>query len=177
MKLFEVIREAGEGEIVAALAAEAGVERAQAEAALRALLPALGRAIRARGEGGAGMAAVDAALRDERYARYLDDPAALGEPAAASAGERVLAELLDRGERDPLVRRAAAATGQSEADLRQLLPLVATVAIAAVGRNLRGSSPAIPWFGTRPGDQFSAPLLNALASLFEHADQKPSQGG
>ena len=40
--------------------------------------------------------------------------------------------------------------------------------MAAIGQRLRERSPQIPWFGTRPGDHFDAPLLNALAALFEH---------
>ena len=181
MKLFEVIRSAGEGAIVANLAAEAGVDRTTAEDGLRALLPELGRAIRRTGEGsahagargGAARRALEAALRDERYARYLDDRAALSEPAAAADGERVLAEVLDAGERGELVRRAAAAGGPGEAELRKLLPLVATLAMAALGRQLREPTPEIPWFGTRPDDQFGAPLLNALAAMFEREDEKP----
>ena len=173
MKLFEVIRSAGEGTIVANLAAEAGVDRSAAEDGLRALLPELGRAIRRTGEGGGRTPALQAALRDERYARYLDDRAALSEPAAAADGERVLAEVLDAGERGELVRRAAAAGGPGEAELRKLLPLVATLAMAALGRQLREPTPEIPWFGTRPDDQFGAPLLNALAAMFEREDEKP----
>jgi hypothetical protein len=175
MKLFDVIRSAGEGEIVATLAEEVGVGRDEAEQALRALLPEIGRAIRRSGESGAGAAAVHAALHDERYARYLDDPAALGEPAATTDGERVLAEVLDRGQRDQMVRRAGSAIGQSEAELRKMLPLVAALAMAALGQHLRDPSPEIPWFGTRQSDHFDAPLLNALAALFEHEEEPPKE--
>jgi hypothetical protein len=170
MNLLETIRSAGEGAIVPNLAAQAGVDRSAGEEGLRALLPELGRAIRRAGEGGAGTPALEAALRDERHARYLDDPAALRDPAAAANGERVLAEVLDGGERDRLVRRVAAATPPSEGQVRKLLPLVATLAMAALGRELRAPTPEIPWFGTRESDHFDAPLLNALAALFEQHD-------
>jgi hypothetical protein len=172
MKLFEVIRSAGQGAIVANLAAQAGVDRSAAEQGLRALLPELGRAIRRTGEGGARTPALEAALRDERYARYLDDPAALGEPAAAADGERVLAEVLGAEDREELVRRTAAQIGRGEAGMRKLLPLVATLAMAALGDQLREPTPEIPWFGTRPDDQFGAPLLNALAAAFEQEDER-----
>jgi hypothetical protein len=175
MNLFETIRSAGEGAIVANLAAEAGVDRGAAEEGLRALLPELGRAIRRAGEVGAGTPSLEAALRDERYARYLEEPAALGERAAAADGERVLAAVLDAGERDRLVRRVAAATASSESEIGKLLPLVATLAMAALGRRLRAPTPEIPWFGTRESDHFDAPLLNALAALFEQHEE-PSKG-
>lgn len=171
MKLYDIIRAAGRGEIVEELAKEAGVGRDQAEQALRALLPEFGRAIRRTGESRTGAPAVHAAMQDERYARYLDHPAALREAAAAADGERVLEEVLDDEQRDELVRSAAAAIDADQASVRSLLPLVATLAMAALGRQLREQSPEIPWFGTRPGDRFDAPLLNALAALFEHEDE------
>jgi hypothetical protein len=45
VSLYDVIRSAGDGEIVGALAQQAGVSREQAECALRVLLPDIGRAI------------------------------------------------------------------------------------------------------------------------------------
>ena len=54
-----------------------------------------------------------------------------------------------------------------------MLPLVATLAMAALGEKLRERSPGLPWFGTRPGDRFNAPLLNALTALFERDDDQP----
>lgn len=175
VKLYETIRAAGGGEIVAELAKDAGVGRDQAEQALRTLLPEFGRAIRRIGESPTGAPAVHAAMQDERYARYLDHPAALREAAAAADGDRVLEEVLDDEQRDELVRSAAVAIHADAASVRRLLPLVATLAMAALGQQLRAPSPEIPWFGTRPGDRFDAPLLNALAAMFEHEDEAPPE--
>lgn len=175
VKLYETIRAAGGGEIVAELAKDAGVGRDQAEQALRTLLPEFGRAIRRTGESRTGAPAVHAAMRDERYARYLDHPAALREGAAAADGERVLAEVIDEAQRNELIRAAAAAVQAEEAAVRRLLPLIATLAMAAIGERLRKESPQIPWFGTRPDDQFGAPLLDALAAMFEREDDSRSQ--
>ena len=179
MELFDIIRSAGGGEIVKVLAAEAGLEPKRREQTLRAMLPELGRAIRRAGESRTGAAAVHGAMHDERYARYLDDPAALRGPAAVADGEQVLLEVLDDDERGELVRRVAAAIGPDEGEVRKLLPLVAALAMAALGRRLREPppeatpSPEIPWFGTHPGDRFGAPLLNALARLFGTAEDRP----
>jgi hypothetical protein len=181
MQLFDIIRSAGSGEIVDALAGEAGLEAAEAEQALRVLLPEFGRAIRRAGESRSGAAAVHAAMHDERYARYLEDPAALREPAAVADGERVLLEVLDDRERSALVRRVAAAIGQGEGQVRKLLPLVAALAMAALGQRLRepsseaAESPRIPWFGTHPQDRFDEPLLSALARLFGADEDQPSR--
>jgi hypothetical protein len=62
-----------------------------------------------------------------------------------------------------------------EASAHRLLPLVATLAIAAIGQRLREQSPQIPWFGSRPDDHFDAPLLNALAALFDQEEETRSQ--
>ena len=82
-------------------------------------------------------------MQDERHARYLEQPAALREAAAAADGERVLEEVLDEEQRDGLVRRVAAAMQADEASARRLLPLVATLAMAAIGQRLREQSPEI----------------------------------
>ena len=175
MELYDIIRAAGGGAIVEELAKDAGVARDQAEEALRTLLPEFGRAIRRAGESRTGAPAVHAAMQDERYARYLEQPAALREAAAAADGERVLEEVLDEEQRDELVRSVAAAMQADQASVRRLLPLVATLAMAAIGQRLREQSPQIPWFGTRPDDHFDAPLLNALAAMFEHEDETRSE--
>jgi hypothetical protein len=173
VKLLDTIRSAGGGEIVAALAAKARIGPDEAEDALRALLPEIGRAIRRTEESGSGAAVVSAAMHDERYARYLEQPNALGEAAAVADGERVLEDVLDDDERGDLIRRVAAEIGPDEAEVRAMLPLVATLAVAALGEKLRDRSPGLPWFGTRPGDRFDAPLLNALTALFERNDDEP----
>jgi hypothetical protein len=173
VKLFEVIRSAGGGRFVSALATKAGIAPGEAEEALRALLPEVGRAIRRTGESGSGAAATSAAMHDERYARYLEQPEALGEPAAVADGDRVLDDVLDDDERGDLIRRVAVGIGPNEEEVRKMLPLVATLAMAALGQNLRDASPGLPWFGSRPGDRFDAPLLNALTALFEHDDDQP----
>jgi hypothetical protein len=172
VRLYDNIRAAGRGEILDALAKNVGVGRDQADAALRTLLPEIGHAIRRAGERRTGAPTVHAALQDERFAGYLENPALLREPAAAADGERVLAEVMDEAQRGELVRNAAAAVQAEEAAVRRLLPLIATLAMAAIGERLREEAPQIPWFGTRPDDQFGAPLLNALAAMFEHEDDR-----
>jgi hypothetical protein len=166
MQLFDIVRSAGKGEFVRALAAQAGLDERAAEDALRALLPELGQAIRSAGRSGTGAAAVHGLMRDERYERYLDDPPALRQPTAVTDGERVLAEVMAEDERGDLIRRVAATIEPDEDQIRKLLPLVAVLAMGALGQQLREPSPQIPWFGTRESDQFGAPLLNALAALF-----------
>jgi hypothetical protein len=177
VSLYDVIRSAGDGEIVGALAEQAGVSRDQAERALRVLLPELGRAIRRTAESPTRAPAVRAAMRDERYARYLEDPAALREPGAVADGERVLVEILDDQQRSELVRDAAAAIGADQDRARMLPPLVATLAMAALGQKVREPSPEIPWFGTGPDDHFDAPLLNALTALFEQHEESSDKRG
>ena len=172
MKLFERIQSAGGGRIVAALASRAGVAPRDAEAAVRALLPEIGRAIRRTEESRSGAAALSAAMHDERYARYLEQPEALEDPAAEEDGQRVLADVLDDDEGGALIRRVAAGTGANEGQVRTMLPLVATLAMAALGQNLREATPGLPWFGSRPGDRFDAPLLNALTALFEQDEER-----
>jgi hypothetical protein len=131
------------------------------------LLPELGRAIRKACDSRRGAAALRAAAGDDRHRRYLEDPAALADPGAAADGERVLAAVLDADERRELTRRATAASPADEAHIKALMPLAANLAAAAIGRELDAPSPGIPWFGSRQTDHFDAPLVNAVAALFE----------
>jgi len=170
MTLFDMIRSAGGGQFVKALARQAGIQPGEAKEAMRLLLPEIGQAIRRTEESGSGASVVSAAMHDERYARYLEQPEALGEPAAVADGERVLGDVLDDDQRGALIRRVAATVGAKEGELRKLLPLVATLAMAALGQQVREPSPGVPWFGSRPGDRFDAPLLNALSALFGQAE-------
>jgi hypothetical protein len=175
VSLYDAIRSAGGGAIVEALARQAQVSRDQAERALRVLLPDLGRAIRRTAESRTGAPAVHAAMRDAGYARYLEAPEALREPGAVADGERVLGEILDGRQRAELVRGAAVAIGAEEDRGRMLLPLIATLAMAALGQKVREPSPEIPWFGTDPDDHLDAPLLNALTALFEQHEESSDQ--
>ncbi len=176
MELLEIIRNRGGGAIVRTLAGSTNLDQGETEEALAALLPELGRAIQRAGGSRSGAAAVHAAMQDERYQRYLEQPATLAEPAAREDGERVLDEVLDEDDRGDLVRRVAAAIGPDEGEVRKLLPPVAALAMAALGQRLRDPSPEIPWFGTRPDDRFEAPLLDALAGLFGHGDDRAKKG-
>jgi hypothetical protein len=167
MKLLDVIRSTGGGKFVNALAARAGIQPGEAEEALRALLPEIGHAIRQTEESGSGAAAVSAAMHDERYARYLDDPDSLNEPAAVSDGERVLADVLDDDERDHLIRRVGGADRPERGGGAQN---------AFPGRNARHGGPRPE--AARPlargslvrhaaGRPVRCPALNALAALFD----------
>ena len=161
MELYDIIRAAGAGAIVEELAKDAGVARDQAEEALRTLLPEFGRAIRRAGESRSGAPAVHAAMQDERYARYLEQPGALREAAAAADGERVVEEVLDEEQRDGLVRSEAAAMQADEGSARR--------AAAA------GCDPRHGRHRPAPARAVAAPLLNALAALFEHEDETRSE--
>ena len=179
MQLFDIVRSAGKGEFVRTLAAHAGLEERQAEETLRALLPELGHEIRSAGHSRSGAAAVHAMMRDERYERYLEDPQALRQPGAIADGERVLAEIMDEDERGDLIRRVAAEIDPEpdEDEVRKVLPLVAVLAMGALGQQLRAPSPEIPWFGTHRSDRFDAPLLEALAALFGRKGEEPPKRG
>jgi hypothetical protein len=177
VQLLEIIRAEGDGAILRQLALTTGVDQSATEQALAALLPELGQAIQRAGHSRSGAAAVHAAMHDERYRRYLEQPATLGEPQAILDGERVLDEVLDDDERGDLIRRVAAETLPDEGEVRKLLPQVAALAMAALGQRLRDPArwPEIPWFGTRPQDHLDAPLLKALAVLFGHDEEPPTK--
>ena len=95
--------------------------------------------------------------------------------SAIADGERVLLEVLDDQQRAEIVRGGAAVINADEDRARRLLPLIATLGMAALGRHLREPSPRIPWFGTDASDHFDEPLLDALTALFEQDEDSSSQ--
>jgi hypothetical protein len=172
MRPLQMIEAAGGAAIVDVLAAEAGLDRDAASRALGVLLPELGQAILEACNGRHGARAARGAANDERYRRYLEHPAALAEPVAAVNGERVLNAVLDAGEHRRLAARAAAASFADQARVEQLMPLAASLAMAAIGRRLEAAWPGIPWFGSRQSDHFDAPLVNALAALLAARERR-----
>jgi len=166
MSLLETIY-AAPGDVIGELAERAGLERSRTEQALRALVPEIGRAMRGAAASRAASApAVHAITRNGRYERYLDQPAALHEPAALDSGRELLHDLFGgREEAREIADGVAPAVGADPDAIAHLLPLVTTLAAGALSRELRATAPTSGHVGAQ-GEAHGAPLARALASLF-----------
>lgn len=175
MSLLETIH-AAPGDVVGELARRAGIERSQTEQALRALVPEVGRAMRRAAESRTPTApAVHAITRNGRYERYLDQPAALHEPAALDHGRQLLHDLFGgREEARELADGVAPSVGAEPDAIAHLLPLVTTLAAGALSREVRTTTPTSAHVGAQ-GEEHGAPLARALASLFGDEDVSPGR--
>ncbi len=140
MQVMEALRGAQGGEATANIARTFGMTPQQVEAALAALVPEVGRVVERNTLSRGGVADLVAALGDPRYQQTLSDPAALNSPATQAAGVELLQQMLgDKDKSRALAARAAASSGLGEALIKQLLPYVLPMIIAAIAKSGSGA--------------------------------------
>lgn len=135
MNLLESILNAQGGGAVRGLAQNFGLDENQAAAAVKGLLPALTGGVKRNAAQPGGLESLLGALNKGNHERYLDQPETLGRPETAQDGIGILSHLL--GSKD--VSRAAAAraseqTGIGSDLLKQMLPVVASMAMGALSK-------------------------------------------
>lgn len=165
MNLLDLVLNAQGGQAVRQLAQGFGVEESQASSAVTALLPALAAGLNRNVSQQGGVEQLLGALAKGNHGSFLDDLGLLGQPAAVQQGNGILGHLL--GSKDvsrQVASQAASQTGLSEAVLKQMLPLVATMAMGALSKQasstglLGSGASAAPASGGALG--MLAPLLD-----------------
>ncbi len=151
-----ILKNAQGGEAISNLAKAFGMEPAQAEPAVHALLSALAKRVERNTLSRGGLADMVALLGTPEAGRALADPHSLATPMMAQAGNEILNTLIgnkhiSRG----IAAKAAAETGLSEDTLKKMLPVVASMMIGSA----QSSTQAI--FSERLRD---VPGLGGLAS-------------
>lgn len=135
MNLLDLVLNAQGGQAVQALARGFGVEEQQASSAVSALLPALAAGLNRNVAQQGGLEQLLGALAKGNHGSFLDDVSRLGAPTTVHEGNGILGHLL--GSKDvsrQVAQRASAQTGLSEALLKQMLPVVATMAMGALSK-------------------------------------------
>jgi hypothetical protein len=135
MNLLESILNAKDGEAVSQLASQFGLNQDQAATAVQNLIPALAGGLQ-RNISQGGLNDLLGALTKGQHRRYLDDPSMLSSQAAQEDGNGILGHIL--GSKDAsrqVAAQASTRTGISESVLKQMLPLVASLAMGAMNRH------------------------------------------
>lgn len=174
MSLLDIVRSAQGEDALAELGRRHGLDQAQTERALDGLVPELGRAFLDR-SAGPHAAGIHAAIEDQKHLRFLDDSRALQSAEAEAEGNRLLDRLLGRGEVDRIVARAGEQSGVDNSALRRLLPVMTTLAMAALTKEIDETTPRLSGhlpgaFGTSEQHTSGDPLARGLASLFGDED-------
>lgn len=149
MNLLQSLLEANGGQLVGQLARNFGIDETQAGAALNQLVPALAGGMRNNLGQQGGLESLLGALQRGQHGRYVEDPALLGQPDTVADGNAILGHLF--GSKDvsrQVAARAAAQSGLDPSLLKQMLPVIAAMAMGALNRQAGGAT----------GRQASTPL-------------------
>ncbi len=175
MDILNTVLGAANGGAVAQLAAQFGLSPDQASSAVGALMPALANGLQKNVTSEEGLGSLASALGTGKHEAYLENPAALTQQATTEDGNAILAHVL--GSKDvsrQVAGQASAQTGIDPAILKQMLPLVATLAMGALARHSKaaagggalGSSGVGGMLGGLVGGQGGASALgNVLGGL------------
>lgn len=180
MKVLDLVKSAPEGQDIAALARTFGVRPEQAEAAVAAVLPAFAGGIERASLSRGGLADLMRLLEAQQGL-----PAAQGLKGDAwqQAGIDTLSQIL--GSKDAsrrVAQQAAASSGLSDVLIKQMLPYIAPMIIAAIAKGLQGGLGGIlsriPGVGgadrgTRPGPSQPMPRPSSAPATFPGAGSGP----
>jgi hypothetical protein len=148
MDLLQSVLSAQNGAAVSALGDNFGLNQEQTVAAIQQLVPALAAGLSRNSAQPAGLEGLMAALAGGSHQRYVDDPSTLSDAATVQDGNGILGHILGSKEVSrEVAARASERTGIGSDVLKQMLPLVATLAMGALSKQAatttaRGSASA-----------------------------------
>lgn len=143
MDLLNTILQAGGGNAVKQLASQFNLGEGQVADVLGQVVPALGGGMARNTQQSGGLDSLLGALQKGNHAEYLDNPSRLNDNQAVQEGNGILGHLL--GSKDvsrALAGKASASTGVSDGLIKQMLPLVASMAMGAVGKQQQAAPQA-----------------------------------
>lgn len=149
MNLFDMISKSGGLDQVAS---QFGLQDSEAQGALKALLPAISGGLKRNASQPGGMEALLGALQNGSHEKYLDDPSQLGAPETVNDGNAILGHLL--GSKDMSRQVASQASQRSGVDggiLKQMLPIVAAMAMGSLSKQTKEPDMASMLMGALSG--------------------------
>lgn len=139
MNLFDLISQSQNGRAIDNLAEQFGIERTQAEAAVKHLAPALGAGLNRNTNDARGLADLLGVLKNGNHQRYFDDGDTLGRDETVTEGNGILGHLFGSKQVSRRVAdHASAQTGIGSAILRKMLPVIATMVMGALAKKMMG---------------------------------------
>jgi hypothetical protein len=139
--LLDTILSAQGGGAVQQLADRFGLNQGDTASAVKSLLPALAAGLQRNVSQPGGLEGLLGALAQGGHQQYLDNPQTLGHPATVEDGNGILGHVL--GSKDvsrQVATHAASETGLDSTVLKQMLPLVASLAMAALSKHAASSN-------------------------------------
>lgn len=135
MNLMDMILSAQGGQTAAQAGAQTGLDQAQTQSAIAALLPAISSALKMNTQSPQGLGGLLQALQGGNHAQYIENPQAMAQAETVQDGNAILGHLFGSKDVSRAVAGAAAEkTGIGADVLKKLLPLVATMAMGSLSK-------------------------------------------
>lgn len=162
MGVFDQILGGQSNAAVEQVARQFGIDPADARKAMDGLAPVVARGLQQNAVQTKGADELFEALRKGNHGRYLDDLSSLGHNDNVAEGNDILGHVF--GSKDVsrgVAREVSSSTGISSTILKKLLPVVATMVMSGLGKQLLGGS-AKPSRSVLGGAGSSGGILGAL---------------
>lgn len=145
MGLLDQILSAQGGAQLQQLAGRFGLSEQQTRNAMAQLLPALSQGLRKNMASPDGLESLLGALQRGNHQRYLDNPQVLDRPESIAEGNNILGHILGSKEVSrQAAARASERTGLDSGILKQMLPMLATLAMGALSKQASSAGDPSP---------------------------------
>jgi len=135
MNLIDLLAGSQNNPAVTQLARQFGLNPEQIRDVIGQVAPALGQGLARNTSAAGGLDSLINALQKGSHSRYVDQPDSLGQADTVQDGNNILGHIL--GSKDisrALAGRAGASTGISPDIIKQLLPLIASLAMGSLSK-------------------------------------------
>jgi len=166
MNLLDMVLNAQNGGMVNQLAKNFGLGSNDAKNAIGQLLPSLSRGIQNNISKPGGLESLLGALQKGNHQQYIDSPDSLNRSNTVTDGNNILGHIL--GSKDVsrnVAGHASQKTGLDAGILKKMMPLIATMAMGAMGKQASGGG-ALSQLASG-GRQQSSSLLGGLSSFLD----------
>jgi hypothetical protein len=135
--LYEILQNAQGGQAIDNLAAQFNITAEEADAAVKAVVPALSDGFLKQASQPLGFGSFVGALGESQHLAAFTDPEAAQATATAQKGGDILSQVLgSQSAREEIALRAANATGISADTLSQMLPVIVSMIVGGLTKSL-----------------------------------------
>lgn len=135
--LYEILRNAQGGQAIDNLAAQFNITFEEADAAVKAVVPALSKGFLAQASQPLGFGAFLGALGEGQHVAAFTDPEAAQSASTAQKGDDILRQILGSpNAREEIALRASSPTGISADTLSQMLPVIVSMIFGGLTKSL-----------------------------------------
>jgi hypothetical protein len=143
VNISDILLGASNSGAIEQIAKQFGLNEKQARGAVESLIPSLTRGLQHRTSGEIGLNDVLDALGQGKHSRYLDEPETLGRPETIDDGNAILGHIF--GNKDvsrSVAKHAGEQTGLGSSLMKKMLPIVASMVMASLGKKIFGGGAA-----------------------------------